>query len=123
MFSQGRWHMWAPEHPAAGLNGYVPNARLELETYLGRYLAEGTIVHHVNLDKSDDTITNLAELPGHREHAAAHQSIQTCAAELIRRGLIEWNGVSYDLSPRLIESDVYQEIEVMPMARADWMDS
>jgi len=129
MFSKGRWHVWAPEHPAAGQNGYVANARLEVEAYLGSCLPAGSVVHHIDLDQANDDVSNLAVLAGPREHGAAHASLELCAAELVRLGLIAWTGAGYELSSVLTESATYQEMRSLvergyrPAARADWVAS
>ena len=53
--------IYMPNHPHAYSNGYVPRSRLVLEGKLGRYLMDGTVPHHRNGNKLDDTPLNLEE--------------------------------------------------------------
>lgn len=58
---RGYIFVYKPDHPSA-VKGYVKRAVLVLETKLGRYLAPGTISHHVNGIRDDDYPENLEEL-------------------------------------------------------------
>lgn len=62
--------IYMPEHPANQC-GYVPRARLMLETYLGRYLKEGYETHHIDGDATNDSIDNLVEVT-RSEHRRIH---------------------------------------------------
>lgn len=61
-----------PGHPKANFNGYVPEHRLALENRLGRLLRQGECVHHLDMDKTNNSPDNLIALKigEHRQYHA-----------------------------------------------------
>jgi hypothetical protein len=71
----GRYMVRVRSHPNANKNHQVTNACLVMEKYLGRYLADGEIVHHCDGNCSNDDINNL-ELMFVGEHRKLHIALQ-----------------------------------------------
>jgi hypothetical protein len=70
-YSWGYKYIFMPSHPFANDGRYVAEHRLEMEKKIGRYLKPEEIVHHINGNKLDNTITNLA-IVDRKEHALMH---------------------------------------------------
>lgn len=62
-------------HPFRDSKGYVREHRLVMEKYLGRYLDEYEVIHHINGDPSDNRIENL-ELCSKFSHLSYHKSFK-----------------------------------------------
>jgi len=58
-------------HPNRTKNDYVLHHRVVMENHLGRLLGPYEVVHHINGDKKDNTITNL-EVMSNVDHASLH---------------------------------------------------
>lgn len=74
-----------PGHPFSNKKGYVLEHRLVAEKYLlneensvcvdgKRYLSPDYVVHHINFDRGDNSIENLAVMK-HNEHVSLHNRL------------------------------------------------
>jgi len=52
---------------------YVLEHRYLMEKHIGRYLLPGEVVHHIDGDNTNNSITNLMLLPNQTEHARLHR--------------------------------------------------
>ena len=91
----GYWLVWMPDHPDANRHGYVREHRYLMEGKLGRPLAKGEVVDHVNGDRGDNRLENLRLFASNGEHLRATLTGVPCPArgnrygpngELLRKG-------------------------------------
>jgi len=68
---EGYWYICAPEHPNSSKQGYVAEHRLIMEAYIGRYLKPDEVVHHMDHDRSNNSLSNL-QLMTDSEHKTLH---------------------------------------------------
>lgn len=64
------------DHPHADKNGYVPEHRLIMEKYLGRFLERKECIHHINENTLDNKIENLMLFPTNGQHANYHRKLK-----------------------------------------------
>lgn len=69
--SRGYVFIKVSDHPKANNWGYVKENILVMEKSLGRYLVDGEDSHHIDGNKSNNSLDNL-ELLSHGEHASLH---------------------------------------------------
>lgn len=69
---KGYWLEYEPSHPKANRDGRVLQHRLVMEKHLSRLLNDSEVVHHINLNKKDNRITNLYLFPSQKEHGELH---------------------------------------------------
>lgn len=67
--------IYAPNHPNTRSDKHILEHRLVMEKYLGRFLREDEIVHHINKNVSDNRIENL-ELMKAGEHTRMHNILR-----------------------------------------------
>ena len=63
--------IYFPDHPNSTKQGYIMEHDLVMECYLGRWLKDDEIVHHINHKRDDNKISNLM-LMTKSEHAKMH---------------------------------------------------
>lgn len=78
--SNGYWRVIARDHPRASREGYVFEHIIFAEGMIGRCITNEEQVHHMNLDKSDNSLDNLAVLPSLRDHARLHKYMERIGA-------------------------------------------
>lgn len=72
IYHRGYPVVYMPDHHRARSNGYVREHILIAEKLLGRCLAEGEVIHHINGDKTDNRAENLMVFRNHGDHMRFH---------------------------------------------------
>ena len=85
--NNGYKYIYYPKHPLAPKSGYINEHRFILEQSLGRILEPEEWVHHIDMDKVNNNLTNLI-ICTQGEHKKAHASLQRLCAELLQRRII-----------------------------------
>ena len=77
----GYRYISTPGHPKAEKKGnYVAEHVLVMEAFIGRYLTDDEIVHHINEDKLDNRIENL-QLMTNAAHVSFHHLGKTLSIQ------------------------------------------
>lgn len=79
------------DYTGSGWKSYRREHRHVVEQHLGRSLDHKEVVHHIDGDKLNNSLDNLALLNGEKAHREAHNSLEECAFELVRMGLITYD--------------------------------
>ena len=64
--------IWKPKHLYAK-NGYVAEHRLVMEKHLGRFLKPTEVVHHIDEDKTNNSLSNLKYFKSNGAHRNYHK--------------------------------------------------
>ncbi len=62
--------------------------RVVMENHIGRKLQKGECVHHIDLDKLNNSIENLHLFSSRADHRKAHVSLEAVGSRLLQRGVI-----------------------------------
>ena len=76
MSKEGYIYVKTPSHCYANACGYVPEHRIVIERHIKRLLKPEEVIHHLNLDKSDNKIGNLMLFKNQKEHLKFHNKIK-----------------------------------------------
>jgi hypothetical protein len=86
--SSGYVRLYMPDHPAANRNGQVYEHRYVMEQKIGRLLAPGEVVDHIDRNRSNNAPENLrlhASRSEHvKEHFSARDHLAAAHAEIAR---------------------------------------
>lgn len=70
--NQGYILILKPGHPFARSYGYIKRSRIVIEEHIGRYLKSHEVVHHVDKNRSNDSINNLMLFISKSAHRKFH---------------------------------------------------
>lgn len=78
----------------------VPRRRTKVyrkiaERKLGRELAPWEVVHHINMDASDDRESNICVFPDNQQHQLAHGTLNSCVKTLMELDFLRFDGEKY----------------------------
>ena len=96
MWNGYRW-LYKPDYPHNS-KGWVQEHIYVYEIVTGRSLVEGEILHHINMDKTDNSIENLYLCENTSVHSASHASINSLVKELIADGIVRFEDGQYFLT-------------------------
>lgn len=74
----------APNHPNVSAYGYYPEHRLIMEKHIKRRLKKHEVVHHIDLDPTNNDINNLLLLDN-SQHIRLHYYLQLALVQLMSR--------------------------------------
>jgi hypothetical protein len=90
-FGNGYYYVLMPDHPNANRSGYVAEHIVVITEHIGRPLNHGEVVHHINLNKHDNRLENLA-VATRPEHADWHNQLEELSVlMLLEKGLIKFD--------------------------------
>jgi len=68
--------------------GYVKEHKAVIEKHIGRKLIKGEIIHHINLDKLNNSLENLILCVNEKQHKKYHNQLDKIVANMIQNGEI-----------------------------------
>jgi len=87
-----------PGHERADGGNYVYEHTLNFEKHYGFLPKKNEVLHHIDLDKQNNEISNLY-LCGHKKHLQIHRNIEKLIKPLLQRGIIEFKDGEYIFAP------------------------
>jgi hypothetical protein len=112
--SSGYIEIFCPNHPNAINGQYIREHRLVMEKYLGRYLTQTEVVHHINGIKNDNRLFNLWLFKSNKEHLEFHNhvnKIKVESEEFVNDSkkipLVLWSGYEKGLQNEDIPEEYY----------------
>lgn len=92
-------------HPFRNKQGDVAEHRLIIEKKIGRYLQPKEEVHHKDLNKSNNKLSNLYLCANRSEHKKAHNSINKLIPILLKNNIITFKNGEYIMRKDFLRSD------------------
>ena len=59
-----------------------------MEAHLGRPMEAGEVIHHIDGNRQNNSLANLAVLSSHLHHRGSHQSLQEIGYQLVKCGFV-----------------------------------
>ena len=83
----GYWMIYTGNRGSNGWSSYRKEHIILIEQMLGRKLTPDEVVHHIDGNKQNNSLTNLW-VTNHKGHKTAHQSLQEIGYYLVQQGMI-----------------------------------
>ena len=90
---RGYRYIYKPDYPG-NKEGWIQEHKYVYETKTGKSIPRGYKLHHIDMDKQDNRIENLW-LCTNKEHADAHNSINSLIKKLMERGIVGFSDGEY----------------------------
>lgn len=90
---KGYRYVYKPDYPG-NKDGWIREHRYVYETETGRTIPNGYKLHHIDMDKQNNAITNLW-LCTNKEHTDAHSSMNEIIKKLMENGIIGFSDGEY----------------------------
>lgn len=71
--NNGYYYVHLPSHPRAIGRPYIAEHVLIMESYIGRYLKDGEVVHHIDENKHNNLSENLMVFKTNSDHISFHK--------------------------------------------------
>lgn len=113
--TNGYVEVWIGKHTKPRMaGGYYKEHRLMCEISLGRPLSKEEIVHHVDGDKTNNSIDNLHVCKNDKEHRNIHSRLERLSMSLVRAGIITFNKEleTYEIVPS-VSNDSRKLLELL----------
>lgn len=89
--------IWTPGHERADGGKYVYEHTLVFEKHNGRLPNKNEVLHHIDLDKHNNNISNLF-LCGYKEHTKIHRQMDKLIKPLMDKGILVFDNGQYKLT-------------------------
>lgn len=89
-FGNGYYYILDPTHPNANKSGYVAEHIVNATEARGRALDQGEMVHHIDLNKHNNAIENLA-ITTAAIHSVWHAQLEEIAVSFMREGKVAFD--------------------------------
>lgn len=93
--------IWNPSHERSDKQGYVYEHTLVYENYNGVLPSDGEVIHHIDMDKSNNDIKNLYLFKNAKEHAISHRSLEKIVKTLLEKNIIYFKDGIYKIKENL----------------------
>lgn len=85
------------KHPNKDSNNYVQEHVKIMSKHIKRSLLLGEIIHHIDLDKTNNNINNLYLCKNRSEHAKIHWSVNKLVKYFIKNKILQFKGGNYSI--------------------------
>lgn len=95
--NKNRQHRWKKENK----RNYKKYRKI-YEDHIGRKLTEQENIHHIDLNRNNNDISNLHLFPDQKTHTACHVNLENIIKKLIKDGIITFdkNTGQYSYNPK-----------------------